>query len=135
DSSRMVPFDPQTFIDQWWNEIIGKTKPIEGNNIQKSMSRSRKVIWKDHASEFTALKTLSGHTHLGRLFVDQIRYQSEMRAVAELYGPDPKSAVERLIGYAEITDAKLSETPGLVSLSKIKNTIFNPAHRARAILL
>ena len=80
-------FDKEEFLDNWWREIVHDEKKPVGRDIAASFDKHRKIFVKPE-HEFDALTKFTGHDHVGTLYIDQVRYRSEMIAAAREMGND-----------------------------------------------
>jgi hypothetical protein len=90
EPTEWVDWDDEAFIKGWFTELGRPTPDMDhaSMDIARSMSKSRRVILKSD-KEAAMLKKYSGHKNLGRLYIDQVRYRSEMLGVANSLGNQP----------------------------------------------
>jgi len=90
EPTEWVEWDDEAFLKGWWTEMGRPVADMDhaSMDIARSMSKSRRVILKAD-KEAAMLKKYSGHKSLGRLYVDQVRYRSEMLGVSNSLGNQP----------------------------------------------
>jgi hypothetical protein len=90
EPTEWVDWDRDAFLRGWFTELGRPTPDMDhaSMDIARSMSKSRRVILKSD-KEAGVLKEFSGHKNLGRLYIDQVRYRSEMIGVANALGNQP----------------------------------------------
>jgi len=101
-------FTKEEFLKDWWEESKNPIPPDaqQSNNVAGSFAKSRNVILKSD-QEIPLQSKYSGHTNMGRLFIDQVRHRSEMIALVRTMGnapiPNFKEAMVQL-GLADKKD-------------------------------
>lgn len=131
EPTKWVKFDEEAFLKGWWTEMGRPTPDIEhaSMDIARSFSKGRKVILKP-ASEADMMIKYSGHDTLGRLYIDQVRYRSEMIAVQRTVGNQPipnfRAAYERMglsEGVNNTTDGFLKDDRHARQIKAMDNTL------------
>jgi len=120
-----VPFDKDSFIEQWFYDITSPKDPVDhwSQDLAKFFSHSRKVHILE-GREFEVIKEFSGDQSLGRLLQDQIRRRSEMISVVETLGPKPLANFDNILR----SNGFNIESTGVVdaafgSVQRVRNTV------------
>ena len=107
-------FDPQKFLESWWTELNSTERVDAEPNISASFSKSRQVVMKK-GTEIPMMQKYSGHRHMGQLYLDQVRYRSEMITMAQNFGSKPLENFDKIaerIGVEKVGNSKIQSKLG-----------------------
>lgn len=112
-------FDRNMYLENWWKEIEeGKVTDADITpNITGSFSQSRKVALLK-GKELDVMKEFSGHKHIGQLYLDQVRYRSEMIAMGKVLGTRPMENFDAIAESLGVGDTPTDAGAGSLARKK-----------------
>jgi hypothetical protein len=89
-AQKFTKFNREKYIKGMYEDLTKPRDPDDhpSMDIARSFGKHRHVALKDD-SEIYMMKKYSGHENMGQLYLDQIRYRSEMVAIARELGNNP----------------------------------------------
>lgn len=129
-------FDTETFIKEWFEDLTSPRKEGDerGSYLLSGLINPRVIKVKPEFEAY-ALKTFSGESNLGKLFLDQVRIRSERIALAEYVSANPLNALKGLAEEFRPKEGdniakKLSYETYIASVRQLTGDLDNPVDAA-----